>query len=61
MPNRKPLLLLSMALGVAVALLGAFSALQCARSVDVVAALAGAFGAGASASVLVMERRTSRP
>ncbi|HEX2252856.1 MAG TPA: hypothetical protein VHQ65_06295 [Thermoanaerobaculia bacterium] len=46
--TRKIMTVLSLVLAVVIGFLGAVNTLECARTVDVVASLGGAFGAGAA-------------
>ena len=56
--NKKLILALAIGVtGVVAAFSGALAALECARTVDVVKAIAGGFGAGAAFAVVLLKRR----
>jgi hypothetical protein len=59
--HRMKLLLVSAVLGVLVCLLGAWSATEVVRAVDVISMTAGAFGSGASLVAAIYERRLRDP
>jgi uncharacterized membrane protein len=57
--HRPKLLLFSAVLGIGVCMLGAWSALEVTRVVDVISMTAGAFGSGAGFVAAMYERRSA--